>query len=63
MDQITLALKNVQMDIAKLHEKYELLKELCDRSSVESLVKSALEIYDADKTGLHDFAVESAGNC
>ncbi|VDD91966.1 unnamed protein product [Enterobius vermicularis] len=61
VDQITLALKNVQMDIAKLHEKYELLKELCDRSSVESLVKSALEIYDADKTGLHDFAVESAG--
>ena len=32
-----------------------------DSAEVERIVKDALAKYDADKTGLFDFALESAG--
>lgn len=33
-----------------------------NREEVERLIHSALELYDSDKTGLADYALEPAGN-
>lgn len=39
----------------------ERLKAVCRKEYILNLIQTALEIYDADKTGLHDFALASAG--
>ena len=38
-----------------------LIKRVNESEYVERIVKQALAKYDADKTGLFDFALESAG--
>uniref|UniRef100_A0A0N5AZE0 SUN domain-containing protein n=1 Tax=Syphacia muris TaxID=451379 RepID=A0A0N5AZE0_9BILA len=52
---------NINEGFVDLREKYKTLKKECSMNHVESLVKNLFEIYDADKTGFHDFAAESAG--
>lgn len=38
------------------------IKKINERKTVEEAVRAAIDVYDADKTGLHDFALESAGD-
>uniref|UniRef100_A0A0N5AW86 SUN domain-containing protein n=1 Tax=Syphacia muris TaxID=451379 RepID=A0A0N5AW86_9BILA len=61
LSDITAILNNIQEEFMDLRKKYEVLKKQCEADKIESLIKTALEIYDADKTGLHDFAAASAG--
>ncbi|TDG50150.1 hypothetical protein AWZ03_003366 [Drosophila navojoa] len=46
---------------AKQNASSQSLKALMHDDEVRNIVKSVLAIYDADKTGLVDFALESAG--
>lgn len=34
-----------------------------DYAHLESLIRTAIYEYDSDKTGMFDFALESAGEC
>ncbi len=44
-----------------VHENVSSPSDFLAREEIEKMVRNALVIYDADKTGLFDFALETAG--
>jgi hypothetical protein len=62
MEQATQTiLQDVLTRINHLNLSNSAVQSEFDKSIVEDLIQSAIATYDADKTGLFDFALESAG--
>ena len=61
MSRCNASLKELFLNIERLQQSYEVMARVYGKDYIEELIQDALEIYDSDKTGVHDFALETAG--
>lgn len=57
---ITVAIEQKQREMFNANDEHDAYNSL-DEARIRAIIKEALSVYDADKTGMVDYALESAG--